>query len=64
MGKRINKITIRLSPEEYKYFLAVQRNSGLSQADFLMKAVDLMVSNKKMSEQNKDVHDQLDEIEN
>jgi hypothetical protein len=47
MATRNNKLTIRLTPEEYKYFLAVQRNSGMSQADFLMKAVDEMFIKSK-----------------
>ena len=42
MGKpqRTSRLTVRLSPEEYKHFLAVQRSSGLSQADFIMRAID------------------------
>ena len=38
--QRTSKLTIRLTPEEYKHFLAIQRASGLSQADFLMRVVD------------------------
>ena len=37
---RTNKLSIRVSPEEYKYFLASQRDSNMTQADFLIKLLD------------------------
>ena len=53
MSKRTSKLTIRLTPEEYKYFLAVQRASGLSQADFLMNAINKMSAEEKQEAQEK-----------
>ena len=63
MAKRVNKVTIRLTPEEYKHFLAVQRASTLSQADFLMHAVDnLPVPDERVLEQYKQINQKLEEL--
>ena len=63
MSKRTNKVTIRLTPEEYKHFLAVQRARTLSQADFLMHAVDnLPVPDERVLEQYKQINEKLGEL--
>lgn len=60
---RTNKLSIRLSPEEYKHFLAVQRSSGLSQADFLMRAIDnLPLPDERVFLQYKNISDKLAEL--
>lgn len=61
--QRTNKLTVRLSPEEYKHFLAVQRASGLSQADFLMRAVDnIPMPDERVLKEYKNVTEKLDEL--
>ena len=40
MRKRNNNLNIRLTPEEFKHFIAVWQQSGLSKADFLMELID------------------------
>lgn len=56
MAKRENKLTIRLTPEEYKHFLALQRGSGLSQADFIMRAIDnIPIPDNRVYEQYKEM---------
>lgn len=64
MGKGRNaKLTIRLTPEEYKHFLAVQRGSGLSQADFLMRAVDSApIPDGRLFKQYEDISQKMDEL--
>ena len=63
MAKRENKLTIRLSPEEYKHFLALQRGSGLSQADFLMRAIDgIPIPDNRDYEQYKEINEQMKEL--
>ena len=47
MRKRNNNLCIRLTPEEFKHFVAVWQQSGLSKADFLMYLLD----GKKAEEQ-------------
>lgn len=61
--QRTNKLTVRLSPEEYKHFLAVQRASGLSQADFLMRAVDnIPMPDGRVLDEYKVVTEKLSEL--
>ena len=61
--KRTNKLTIRLTPEEYKHFLAVQRNSGLSQADFLMRAIDnVPLPDARVFDQYNEIKEKLVEL--
>ena len=56
MAKRENKLTIRLTPEEYKHFLALQRGSGLSQADFILRAIDkIPIPDNRVYEQYKEM---------
>ena len=65
MSKRTSRLTIRLSPEEYKHFLAVQRNSGLNQADFLMRAIDnIPMPDKRVLEEYQTITEKLVELEN
>lgn len=67
MGKanRTSRLTIRLSPEEYKHFLAVQRSSGLSQADFLMRAIDsIPMPDGRVFEQYREVNEKIEELKN
>ena len=40
MRKRNNNLCIRLTPEEFKHFIASWQQSGLSKADFLMRLID------------------------
>lgn len=59
--KRTQKLSIRLTPLEYKHFLAVQRNSGLKQADFLMRAIDsIPLPNTDAIEVCKDTEKKID----
>ena len=37
---RTSKLTVRFTPEEYKYFLVKQRESELSQADFILMLLE------------------------
>ena len=62
--QRNNKLTIRLTPEEYKHFLAVQRGSGLSQADFLMRAIDsIPMPDKRVLEEYVAISEKMAELE-
>ena len=62
--KRDSKLTIRLTPEEYKHFLAVQRASGLSQASFLMRAIDNMpIPDGRVLEEYREITERLKELE-
>lgn len=62
-GQRTSKLTIRLTPEEYKHFLALQRLSGLSQADFLMRAIDnVPMPDGRVFEQYKEVSEKMKEL--
>ena len=62
--KRTSKLTIRLTPEEYKHFLAVQRNSGLSQADFLMRAIDnIPLPDGRVLEEYREINAKMKELE-
>ena len=66
MGKaqRTSRLTVRLSPEEYKHFLAVQRASGLSQADFIMRAIDnIPMPDDRVLDQYKQIKEKLIEME-
>lgn len=63
-SQRTSKLTIRLTPEEYKHFLAIQRSSGLTQADFLMRAVDsIPLPDERVLEQYKEVAEKMKELE-
>ena len=44
---RTSKLTVRMTPEEYKHFLVLYRRSGLTQADFILKAIDYLENSKK-----------------
>ncbi len=60
---RTSRLTIRLTPEEYKHFLAVQRASNLSQADFLMRIVDgIPLPDKKTLEKYEDLNEKFQEL--
>lgn len=62
--QRNNKLTIRLTPEEYKHFLAVQRASGLSQADFLMRAIDgIPMPDERVLEEYRVISEKMAELE-
>ena len=43
---RTSKLTVRMTPEEYKHFLVLYRRSGLTQADFILKAIDELENSK------------------
>ena len=61
---RINKVTIRLTPEEYKHFLVKWRASYLSQADYLMRLVDnVPVQNGELIGEYRAIKDKLDELQ-
>lgn len=63
--QRNNKLTIRLTPEEYKHFLVIQRASGLSQADFLMRAIDgIPMPDERVLEEYKIITEKMDELKN
>lgn len=60
---RTSRLTIRLTPEEYKHFLAVQRASNLSQADFLMRIVDgIPLPDKKTLEKYENLNEKFQEL--
>lgn len=60
---RTSRLTIRLTPEEYKHFLAVQRASNLSQADFLMRIVDGIPSpDKQTLEKYENLNEKFQEL--
>ena len=60
---RTSRLTIRLTPEEYKHFLAVQRASNLSQADFLMRIVDgIPLPDKQTLEKYENLNDKFQEL--
>ena len=60
---RTSRLTIRLTPEEYKHFLAVQRASNLSQADFLMRNVDGIPSpDKQTLEKYENLNEKFQEL--
>ena len=62
-AKRASRLTVRLSPEEYKHFLAVQRASGLSQADFLMRAIDsIPMPDGRVLEQYREISEKIEEL--
>jgi hypothetical protein len=62
--KRESKLTIRLTPEEYKHFLAVQRASGLSQADFLMRAIDnIPLPDGRVLDEYRAIAEKMNELE-
>ena len=44
---RTSKLTVRMTPEEYKHFLVLYRRSGLTQADYILKAIDFLEGSKK-----------------
>ena len=65
MGKegRTSRLSVRLTPEEYKHFLIMQRNSGLSQADFLMRAIDSMpLPDDRVLQQYSEINNKLNEL--
>ena len=60
---RTSRLTILLTPEENKHFLAVQRASNLSQADFLMRIVDgIPLPDKKTLEKYEDLNEKFQEL--
>lgn len=60
---RTSRLTIRLTPEEYKHFLAVQRESQLTQADFLMRMVDgIPLPDRKTLEKYNDINEKVQEL--
>ena len=65
MGKtRCNKLSIRVSPEEYKHFLALQRESGLSQADFLMRLLDdIPMPDNRVLEEYRAINEKMSELQ-
>lgn len=62
-GKRTSKITIRLTPEEYKHFLALQQSSGLSQSDFVLRAIDnIPLPDNRVFEEYGAIKEKLNEL--
>jgi hypothetical protein len=62
--KRTSMLSIRLTPEEYKHFLAVQRLSGLSQANFLMRAIDAIpMPDGRVLDEYREITNKLKELE-
>ena len=62
-GKRTTKLSIRLTPEEYKHFLAIQRSSGLHQAEFLMRLVDgIPLPDERVLNEYKEINAKIDEL--
>jgi hypothetical protein len=60
---RTSRLTIRLTPEEYKHFLAVQRASNLSQADFLMRIVDgIPLPDKQTLDKYENLNEKVQEL--
>jgi len=60
---RVSRLSIRLTPEEYKHFLALQRASGLSQADFLMHAIDsIPLPDERVFEQYREIVNKIEEL--
>ena len=63
-AKRTSRLTIRLSPEEYKHFLVIQRASRLKQADFLMRAVDnIPLPDERVLEEYREIKEKMNELE-
>ena len=53
MRKRNVKITLRMTPEEYKHFLAVKQNKKLSQTDLVLTALQALLEKDTQETESK-----------